>query len=118
MAVYSRITLSGSTNGAPIPVAATATPGTLVHTAVSGSGASDEVYMWAANVTGAAATLTIPWGGVADPGSHLVKAYSIGPNSPPTPISVGQAIAGGLEVRAFSGTANAINITGFANRIQ
>ena len=59
MAVYSRALLSGSTNGAPIPVAATATPGTLLHTAVTGSGASDEVYLWASNVTAAAATLTV-----------------------------------------------------------
>lgn len=118
MAVYSRVILSGSSNGAPIPVAATATPGTIVHTAVTGSGASDEVYIWASNVTGAAATLTIEWGGVTDPGSHLIKSFSIAGNSAPTPISVGQSIAGGLVVRAFSGTANAINITGFVNRIQ
>lgn len=118
MAVYSRLLLSGSTNGAPIPVAATATPGTLIHTAVTGSGASDEVYLWASNITALPATLTLEWGGVTDPGSHMVKAYSIAANSPPMPIAVGQGIAGGLVIRAFSGTASAINVTGFVNRIQ
>lgn len=118
MAVYSRQLLSGSSSGQPIPVAATGTPGTLLHTAVAGANAFDEVYLWAANVTALPATLTIEWGGVADPGSHLVKAYSIAANSPPMPIAVGQCVNGGVPVRAFSGTAGAINVTGFVNRIQ
>jgi hypothetical protein len=118
MAVYSRALLSGSTSGLPIPVAATTTPGTLLHTAVAGASAFDEVYLWASNVTGAAATLTVEWGGVTDPGSHLVKAYTIAANSPPMPIAVGQVVNGGVAVRAFSGTAGAINVTGFVNRIQ
>jgi len=118
MATYSRVLLSGSTSGRNIPVAATATPGTLLHTAVAGAAAFDEVYLWAANVTGTAATLTIEWGGVTDPGDHMVKALSIPANSPPIPIATGQVLNGGLSVRAFSGTASAINITGFVNRIQ
>ncbi len=118
MAVYSRALLSGSTSGLPIPVAATATPGTLLHTAIAGASSFDEVYLWASNVTGAAATLTVEWGGVTDPASHIVKAYSIAANSPPMPIAVGQCVNGGVAVRAFSGTANAINVTGFVNRIQ
>lgn len=117
MAVYSRALLSGSTSGLPIPVAATATPGTLIHTAVTGTSGFDEVYIWASNVTGAAATLSLEWGGVTDPESHLVKAYSIAANSPPMPISVGQNLNNEVVVRAFSGTASAINITGFVNRI-
>jgi hypothetical protein len=118
MAVYSRILLSGSTSGTPIPVAATATPGTLIHTAIAGATAFDEVYIWASNVTSGAATLTIEWGGTSDPGSHFVKAYSIAANSPPMPIAVGQCVNGGVAVRAFSSAAGAINVTGFVNRIQ
>ena len=118
MATYSRILLSGSTSGLPVIVVAVATPGTLLHTAVAGAAAFDEIYLWASNITGAAATLTIEWGGVVDPGSHMVKAVSIPPNSPPIPIATGQVLNGGLVCRAFSGTASAINITGFANRIQ
>ncbi len=118
MPSYSRQLLSGSTSGREIPVAAVATPGTLIHTAVAGAGAYDEVYLWASNVTAAAATLTIEWGGVTDPGDHMVKSYSIPANSPPIPIATGQVLNGGLIVRAFSGTASAINIGGFVNRIQ
>ncbi len=117
MATYSRILLSGSTNGRAIPVAATATPGTAIHTAVSGTSSFDELYLWASNVTGSAATLTIEWGGVTDPGDHLVKAVSIPANSPPIPIVTGQVLNNGLLVKAFSGTANAINLIGYVNRI-
>ncbi len=118
MTTFTRILLSGSTSGRAIPVAATATPGTLVHTAISGAAAYDEVYLWASNVTAAVATLTIEWGGVTDPGDHMIKAVSIPANSPPVPIALGQVLNGGLVVRAFSGTASSINLTGFVNRIQ
>lgn len=118
MATYSRVLLSGSTNGRAIPVAAAATPGTIIHTAINGTSAFDEVYLWASNVTGSAATLTIEWGGVTDPGDHMTKAVSLPANGAPVAIAVGQVINNGLVVRAFSGTASAINITGFVNRIQ
>jgi hypothetical protein len=118
MAVYSGGPLSGSTNGRPIPVAATATPGTLIHTAVAGASAFDEVYIYASNVTGAAATLTLEFGGVGDPGDHLTKGYSIAANSGPIPIATGQRVQGGVPIRAFSATGSAINVTGFYNRVQ
>lgn len=118
MATYSRVLLSGSTSGRPIPVAATATPGTTIHAAVSGSSSFDELYLWASNVTAAAATLTIEWGGVTNPGDHIVKAVSIPANSPPIPIVTGEVLNGGLTCAAFSGTGSAINITGYVNRIS
>lgn len=118
MATYSRVLLSGSTSGKPIPVAQTATPGTTLHVAVSGTAAYDELYLWASNVTAAAATLTIEWGGVTDPGSHMTKAVSIPANSPPIPIVTGQVLNGGVTCAAFSGTGSALNITGYVNRIS
>ncbi len=116
MPVYSGTVLSGSTNGRPIPVAATATPGTAIHTA--GATGYEEVYLWASNVTASAATLTVEWGGVSDPGDHMVKSYSIPANSLPIPIALGQRIAGGLAIKAFSATGSAINITGYANQVR
>jgi hypothetical protein len=117
MATYARNLLSGSTNGKPIPVAATATPGTTIHTAVSGTSSFDEIYMWVSNVTGSAATLTIEWGGTTDPGNHSVKSLSIPANSVPIPIMTGQVLNNGLVVKAFSGTGSALNITGYVNSI-
>lgn len=117
MATYSRLLLSGSTNGKPIPITAIATAGTTIHTAVAGTSSFDEIYAWASNVTGSAATLTIEFGGVTDPGNHIVKAVSIPANSPPIPIITGQVLNNGLVCGAFSGTTAAINITGYVNRI-
>ncbi len=118
MPSYSRQLLSGSTNGRAIPVAATATPGTQVHQALAGTTGFDEVYLWASNVTGAAATLTIEWGGVTDPGDHMVKSFSIPANSPPIPIVTGQVLQNALNVKAFSSVASAINLSGYVNRIS
>ena len=118
MATYSRQLLSGSTNGRAIPVAATATAGTLIHTATALDNGYDEIYLWVSNVTGSAATLTVEWGGVTDPGDHIVKAYSIPANSPPIPVVTGQVLKGGLVCRAFSGTASALNLSGFVNAIR
>lgn len=110
---FQAVPLSGSTNGRPIPIAATATPGTLLHTAHAS--ALDEVYLYAANITAAAVTLTIQFGGVTT-GDNLVVT-SISANSGPVQLAFGQRLTGGVEVRAFAATANAINMTGVVNRI-
>lgn len=67
MATYSKIALSGSTNGRQILVAATATPGTTLHTAVSGTTDYDEVWLYATNNHTASVNLTIEWGGTTSP---------------------------------------------------
>lgn len=118
MATFSRILLSGSTSGKPIPVAATATPGTAIHTAVAGAVAFDELHLFVSNVTGSAATLTLEFGGTSDPADHVSHAVSVPANSGPTKVVSGLNLNGGLLVKAFSGTANALNISGYANRIE
>lgn len=118
MTTFARVLLTGSTNGRAIPVVAVATAGTTIHTAVAGTTSYDEIYLWVTNVTGGAATLTIEWGGVTDPGDHLTKAYSIPANSAPILVCAGEVLNNGLIVRAFSGTASALNITGYVNRIS
>ena len=117
MATYTRVLLSGSTNGLPIPVVATATLGTTIHTAIAGTTSFDEIYAWASNVTAADATLTIEWGSATDPGGHMVHAYTVPANSPPIPVATGQVLNNAKVMTAFSGTASAINIVGFVNRI-
>jgi hypothetical protein len=118
VSTYSRVLLSGSTSGMPIVVGNTATPGNIVHTAIAGATSFDELYIWASNVAAATATLSVEWGGVTDPASHIIKLFSLPANSPPIPIATGQVLNGGLLCRAFSGTANAVNLTGYVNRIS
>lgn len=120
MQTVTPMVLSGSTNGLPIPVAATATPGTLIHTAVTNVTGNevDEVFLTVANVTGTAALLTLEWGGVSDPANMATKQLSIPPNSPQVEIMVGQRIKAGLVIRAFCPTTNALNIMGNVDRYQ
>lgn len=118
MATFSRVLLSGSTSGQPIKVAATATAGTTIHTAIAGATAFDEVYAWVVNTDTAARTLTIEYGGTTDPDNLFPKALVIPASSPPIPILTGQVLNGGLVVRAFASSANVLLIAGYVNRIM
>lgn len=116
MATFSRVLLSGSTNGRPINVAANATPGTSIHASITSTSAFDEIYAWATNVTSSAATLYVEWGATGST-QALVQAYSISANSAPVPIATGQVLNGNVSAAAFCSATSAINITGFVNRI-
>lgn len=118
MASYSRQLLSGSTNGKSVKVSATATPGTLIHTAIAGTAAFDEIYGWITNTSNAAVNLTVEFGGVTDPDNLLVKTLSIPANSPPIPILTGQVLQNGLVVRMFASVADVLLATGYVNRIS
>lgn len=114
MATYSKNILSGSTNGRQIKVVATASAGTLIHTAHAT--ALDEIWLYAVNDTATDRLLTIQWGGTTatdDDIEFTVKAqnglYLIVP---------GLLLTGGTVVRAFcAAAANAIQISGYVNRI-
>ena len=116
MAVFNGTLLTGSSNGLPIPITAVATPGTTVHTAAAVG--YEEVFLWVSNVTSSTATITIEWGGVTDPGDHLVHEYPVPANSLPIPLALGQRIDGSVVIAAFSGTASALNVTGYVNQVQ
>lgn len=117
MASYSREKLSGSTNGKSIKIAATATAGTTVHTAQSGTAGWDEIYCWISNTSASAVNLTIEFGGVTDPDNLIVKTLSIPANSPPIPVLTGQMLQNSLVVGMFASTANVLLATGYVNRI-
>jgi hypothetical protein len=116
MATFSKQLLSGSTNGRPIKVVATATAGTTVHTAHAT--AKDELYLYVTNTDSSARTLTIEFGGVTDPDDLILKAYSIPANSPPILVVPGIPVTGSVVVRAFASSANVLLISGFVNRIS
>lgn len=113
MATYTKEILSGSTDGAPVKVAATATAGTLIHTA--SATAKDEVYLWAVNTDTVARKLTIEWGGTTAP-DNLIEV-TIQPESGLVPIVPGLPLANSKIVRAFAAAANVVNIVGYVNRI-
>lgn len=118
MATFTRQKLSGSTDGKPIKVAATGSPGTAIHTALSGTAGWDEIYMWVSNPTANARLLTIGWGSETDPDGLICKDVSIPANSPPIPIVPGIVLQNAAAVTAWADAANALLITGNVNRIQ
>lgn len=116
MATYSKQFLSGSTNGKAIKVAATATPGTTIHTAVSGTSSIDEIWLYAHNTSSASVKLTLEWGEATAPDGNIeinIGAEGTGAIL----ITPGFLLQNGLVVKAFASTANVINIFGYVNRI-
>ena len=116
MAIFTKELLSGSTNGRPILVVATATAGTLIHTAVSGTTDLDEITLYAANSDTTDRKLTLEWGGVTDPNDLIEE--TIPAESGLFLVAPGLLLQNGLIVRAFAATANVVTIHGFVNRID
>ena len=114
MATFSKVVLSGGTSGANILVAATATAGTLIHTA--NATALDEIWLFAQNNTTADVVLTIEFGGVSSPKDLVIQ--TIPTKSGLVNVIPGIPLTGSLVVRAFAGTASVISIAGFVNRIS
>lgn len=118
MANFNKQILSGSTDGRAILVAATASPGTTIHTASTTTTTFDEVWLYAQNTDTTDRKLTIEWGGTTSPNDLIeftVKAENGLYLMVPGLILRGNATA--LIVRAFAATANVITISGYVNRI-
>jgi hypothetical protein len=109
---YSRIPLSGSTNGRPIPVAATATPGTTFHTAQSGTTFVDVVTLYATNTDTTIRTLTLEWGGTGV-GNNMV--FQLPPKATVL-LFTDLVIQNSLVCAAFCDVASVVNLAGFVNR--
>ena len=115
MASYGKVLLSGSTNGKQIKVAATATAGTTIHTAVSGTSDLDEIWLYAINSSTSPVKLTIEWGEATAPDGNIEitlaaeDGYSL--------IVPGLLLQNSLVVKAFASTADVILINGYVNRI-
>ena len=114
MAITKEI-LSGSTNGRLIKVAATATPGTTIHTAVAGASSKDEIWLWAVNSDTVDRKLTIEYGGVASP-DDLIEV-TVPAESGLLLIVPGLVLQNSLVVKAFAASANVVMVGGFVNRI-
>ena len=118
MATFSKIVLSGSTDGRMIKVAQTATAGTTIHTGSDTATTFDDIWLYAVNSDTTARKLTIEWGGVSSP-DDLIE-FTVPAESGLYLITAGLVIKGNatpLVVRAFCASANVVNIAGFVNRI-
>jgi hypothetical protein len=118
MATFTKNHLSGSTDGKLIKVAATATPGTTIHTGPTDTAHFHELWLYAVNSDTTDRKLTIEFGGTSAPDDLIeftVKAenglYLIVPGL------VIQGNASALVVRAFAATTNVVMIGGYVNEI-
>jgi hypothetical protein len=115
---YKKRSFSESDGGRGVKVAATATPGTLIHTALSSPASNewDELWLSAVNTSGTAVKLTVEWGGTTSP-DDLVE-ITIPAESGFTEVIPGHVLNSGKAVRAFAGTADVVVIHGFVNRYE
>ena len=113
MATFSKVKLSGSTDGRVIKVVQTATAGTTIHTAHAT--ALDEIWLWAVNSDTSDRKLTIEYGGVASPDDLIEQ--TIAAESGLVLVLPGLLITNSLVVRAFASSANVVMVGGYVNRI-
>jgi len=123
MATFSKITLSGSTDGRGILVTPTATAGETIHTASATSTTYDEVWIYAFNSHSAAVDLTIEWGGVTSPDDLIrqtIPLAAAGSYAGMIPVVEGLVLRGNavaLIVKAFASVADKVTLFGYCNRI-
>lgn len=115
MATYSKQLLSGSTNGQGIVVAATSTPGTQVHTAITSTSGFDEVWIYAVNTSASNVKLTIEYGNTSSTGNIELTVAS---ESGLVLVSPGLILNNSLSIKAFAATTNAVTLYGYVNRIS
>ncbi len=116
MPTFNKIPLSGSTNGRGVQVSATATPGTVIHTAVSGTTNFDEVWLYAENSSTISVPLTIEFGGTSATSDTI--EITVAGKSGLVLVCPGLFLNNGLIVRAFAGTTNVLSIFGYVNRVS
>ena len=117
MATFSKIKLGNSTNGRGILVAATSSPGTLIHTTSTTATTIDEVWLYAQNTDTSARKLTLEWGGT---GSGDLIEFTVPAESGLYLVSAGLILlysGSATTIAAFAATTNVIGIYGFVNRI-
>lgn len=115
---HKKVGLSGSTDGKGIKVAATGSPGTTIHTALSNVSANewDAVYLWAVNTSGSSVKLTIQWGGTASPDDDI--EFTVPAEDGLYEIIPGLILQNGAVIKAYAATADVIVLHGYVNRFE
>lgn len=119
MATFTKVNLSGSTQGKAIKVAATASTGTTIHATGTSSTVIDEVWLYAYNSSVSSVLLTIQFGGTTAVDNDI--KLTIPATSGLTLVVPGLLLTGtgsaANTIRAYAGTTNVITISGYVNRI-
>jgi len=115
MATFTKVLLSGSTNGKAIKVVATASTGTTIHTCPAGTSSLDEIWLYAVNSSSTAVKLTIEWGQTTAPDGNI--ELTIPAESGLVLVVPGLLLQNSLVITAFADTGNVVLIHGYVNRI-
>ena len=118
---YSKVLLSGSTQGKGIKVTGTASISAVtVHATGTGSSDIDEVYLYAHNSDTKSIKLTVEFGGTTSPDNTI--EVTIPPESGLALVAPGIPLTGtgaaANTVKAFASIANMVMIYGWVNRIS
>lgn len=115
MSTFTKVKLSGSTNGRGVKIAATATAGTTLHTA--DATALDEVWLYLQNNDAAVPIqVTIECGGTGSPDDLII--VTVPAKSGLALVIPGLVLTGSVVVAAFASVANKVIAFGFVNRIS
>lgn len=120
MATFTKVALSGSTQGKAIKVAATSSTGTTIHATGTSSSIIDEVWLYAYNSSTDNILLTIQYGGTTAVDNDI--KITLPSQSGLTLIVPGLMLTGtgsaANTVYAYAGTTNVVTISGYVNRIS
>jgi hypothetical protein len=118
MATFTKNHLSGSSDGKLIKVAATATPGTTIHTGPTNTSHFHELWLYAVNSDSTDRKLTIEFGGTSSPDDLIEQTITAESGLIlVVPGFVVQGNASALVVKAFCATADVVMIGGYVNEI-
>jgi len=113
---YSKLLLSGSISGQPILInSVTSGSSTPIHTAVAGSAAFDEIYIYATNNSLYTVMLTMCWGSISS-SNQLPIGISSGVGR--VCVCDGVLLNNSLTAYGYASVSGSILIDGFVNRIQ
>jgi hypothetical protein len=114
MATFTKVKLSGSTDGRAVKVVATASPGTTIHTA--DATALDEVWLYVYNSSATTVVLlTLQFGGTSTPDDDI--KVTVPAQNGLILVVPGLILTNSSVVKAYAGTTNLLTVVGFVNRI-
>ena len=113
---FTKNKLSGSSNWKAIKVTGTSTASTVtIHTALAGTSAWDQIYIFADNTSTSSVDLTIEYGSATALDDNIVVI--IPPKSWPVLVVPWLLLQNTLVVKAFAATANVITLNGYVHNI-
>lgn len=116
-----RLPFSGSTQGQGIKIAATATPGTTIHTTGTSATIQDEIRLYFYNSHTADVVVTVEFGGATAPDQNIVLTVPFKSGLvrciPASDLILTGNGSVALTVKAFAGTTNVVIAYGCVYRM-